>query len=540
MAKYSIGLDFGTLSVRGVLVDIDTGEIAKTSVFSYPHGVMKQLPDGKELPKESAYAHPADYMEGMQKVVAGLTKDNPEVVAIGIDATSCSVIPLAANGSPLCFKSEFADREHAYIKLWKHHCATEQARHLFDVAKERGERFLSDSGNTINAESFFPKALETFEEDREVFAATALFMDVGEWLTMMLTGKLTVSQPLACFKRLYHPFRGYPAREYFETVATGFSAVLDKLKGKLIPVGGQAGTLHPRSAALLGLPEGIAVAPAQIDAHTAVAAVGGRSGDMVCVMGTSGVSLMCSHSDSGMDGVYTSSAHTFLPDTYGQEGGQSAVGDSFGWFADNCVPPEYHDRAMEKEMNLQAYLSELAGELQAGESGLLALNWTGGVRTPLADYSLTANVLGLTLTTKPEEIYRALLEGSIYGARRIRDIYANHGHTITRVFLGGGIPRKNALFCQLFADILGCEVQVCSIEDSCALGSAILAAMATGERKSEDVLDAMRHRQMTSYYPDFKARETYDKLYAQYLRLSDMMSGYDSPMRKVKKIKEEI
>ena len=540
MAQYSIGLDFGTLSVRGVLVDIDTGEIAAKATFAYPHGVMKQLPDGKELPEESAYAHPADYMEGLQRVVAELISGNPTVVSIGIDATSCSVIPLTAGGSPLCFKSEFADREHAYIKLWKHHAATGQAARLFTVAKERGERFLSDSGNTINAESFFPKALETFEEDREVFAATAMFMDVGEWLTLILTGKPTASQPVACFKRMYHPFRGYPAKEYFETVATGFGAILDKLKGKMIPVGGQAGTLHPRTAALLGLPEGIAVAPAQIDAHTAVAAVGGRSGDMVCVMGTSGVSMMCSHSDSGMDGVYTSSAHIFLPEAYGQEGGQSAVGDSFAWFADNCVPPEYHDKALEKEIGLQAYLSELAAELQAGESGLLALNWPGGVRTPLADYSLTADVLGITLHTKPEEIYRALLEGSIFDARRIRDIYANHGHTITRVFLGGGIPRKNELFCQLFADILGCEIQVCSIEDACALGSAVLAAMATGERKSGDVLDAMRHRQLKSYYPDFKSRETYDELYAQYLRLSDMMSEYDSPMRKVKKIKEEI
>ncbi len=540
MAKYSIGLDFGTLSVRGVLVDIDTGEIAKTATFTYPHGVMTALPDGKQLPAESAYAHPADYMEGLQNVVGQLIKEKPEVVAIGIDATSCSVIPLASNGSPLCFKSEFSDREHAYIKLWKHHGATDQANRLFRVAKERGERFLADSGNTINAESFFPKVLETFEEDREVYAAAAMFMDIGEWLTMMLTGKLTASQPIACFKRLYHPFRGYPAKDYFESVATGFGTVLDKLKGKMLPVGSNAGPLHERTAALLGLPAGIAVAAPQIDAHTAMAAVGGRSGDMVCVMGTSGVSLMCSHSDSGMDGVYSSSAHTFLPDTYGHEGGQSAVGDSFAWFADNCVPPEYHDKALEKEISLQGYLSSLAAELQAGQSGLMALNWLGGVRTPLADYSLNANILGLTLATRPEEIYRALLEGSIYGARRIRDIFATHGHTITRVFLGGGIPRKNELFCQLFADILGCEVQVCSIEDACALGSAILAAMATGERDSHAVSDAMHHRQMTSYYPDYKARETYDKLYAEYLRLSDIMSGYDSPMRKIKKIKEEI
>lgn len=539
MANYSIGLDFGTLSVRGVLVDIETGEIANSAIYTYPHGVMKALPDGKELPGDSAYAHPADYMKGLQKVVGQLIKEETSVVAIGIDAPACSVIPLATNGSPLCFKSEFADREHAYIKLSKHHSAGTQAQRLSDVAKERGERFLADNGNSIPAQDFFPKVLETFEQDREVYAATAVFMDIGEWLTLILTGKLIASQSIACFKRLYHPFRGYPSRDYFESVSAGFGSVLDKLKGKMLPVGSSAGQLHERTASLLGLPTNITVAAPQIDTHTTLAAVGGRHSDMICIMESDGVNLLCSHSDSGMDGIYSSSAHSFLPDSYGHHGEQNAIGESFDWFAGNCLPPEYHNKALEKEISVQQYLSLLAAEFQAGESGLIALNWFDGMSAS-SDRSLSATILGLTLSTKPEEIYRALLEGALFNTRRIRDIYASHGHTITRVFLGGAIACENELFCQLFADILGCDVQVCPIQDISALGSAILATMAVDGYDKRKVLDAMHHRQMKDYSPDFKARETYDKLYAQYLRLSDIMSNYESPMRKIKEIKERV
>ncbi len=541
MANYSIGLDFGTLSVRGVLVNISSGEIEASSEYEYPHGVMDRLEGGRRMPLGTALAHPADYMEGLQQVVRSLIAQKPQgdIVAIGVDATSCSVVPLAQNGSPLCLTNRFSDHPHAYIKLWKHHCAVKQAERLYLVAKERGERFLSDCGGSVSAESFFPKVLETFEEDRDVFDSAALFLEVGEWITLILTGKLTASQSMACFKRFYHPFRGYPEAAYFETVAPQFAAVLDKLKGKMIPVGTAAGTLHRTAAEILGLPVGIAVAAPQIDAHTAPAAVGAKAGDMVCVMGTSGVSLMCSHSDSGMEGIYSSSAHCFLPDGYGHEGGQSALGDTFGWFVENALPPHYHDAAMEKERSLHEHLCRLAAKKKAGESGLLALNWWSGVRTPYADHTLSGSIVGLTLSTKPEDIYRALLEASIYDTRRIRDSFQNRGHKVYRLFLCGGVARQNEFFCRLFADIMGMDVQLCHTQDACALGSAIHAAFAWGEEKNEMILSSMRSKQIKPFYPDFDTKEVYDKLYAQYLRLSENMNDYDSVMRKIREIKGE-
>lgn len=541
MAKYSIGVDFGTLSARAVLVSIADGSIKARAEYVYPHKIMKALPNGTPLPSDSAYAHPADYMTGLQtvitKVIKGVSKE--DILSIGLDATSCSVLPLGAGGAPLCFNEYFADRPHAYIKLWKHHSAARQAARLQGVADQRGERFLSDLGGTVNAESFFPKVLETYEEDRSVFDSAVAFVEVGEWLTMLLTGKLQSAESIACFKRFYHPFRGYPVADYFETVSNGFSKVLGKLKGKMLPVGACAGTLNERMADILGLSPEVRVAMPQVDAHAAMAAVGGKAGDLVTVMGTSGVSLLCSHSDTGMAGIYSSAAHCFLPDTFGHEGGQTSVGDTFAHFVDTFVPHAYYKAAKEAGKDIHSYLSDLAAELKAGESGLLALDWCGGVRTPLMDYSLSGALVGETCDTRPEEVYRAHLEAAAYGARRIKEILENHGHKISRVFCTGGIPRKNKLFCQILADVFACEIRVCTAEDACALGSAIQGAFTLEEHKPEMVLADMCSNEIESYYPDFLARDVYAELYKEYLRLAEVMGGYESIMKKIHRIKEK-
>lgn len=541
MAKYSIGLDFGTLSVRGVLADIADGNIVARAEYVYPHKIMKELPDGTTLSPESAYAHPADYMTGLQTVIAKVIKGIPkeDILSIGLDATSCSVLPLGAGGAPLCFNEEFQNSPHAYIKLWKHHSATRQAARLQEVAVQHSERFLSDLGGTINAENFFPKVLETFEEDRKVFDTAVCFVEVAEWLALLLTGRLCTSESMACFKRFYHPFRGYPAADYFEAVSSGFGKVLSKLKGKILPVGACAGTLNERIAGILGLNPEVRVAVPQIDAHTAVAAVGGKAGDFVTVMGTSGVSLLCSHSDTGMAGIYSSSAHCLLPDAYGHEGGQPAVGDTFAHFADTFVPREYHKAAKAEDKDIHTYLTDLASNLKAGQSGLLALDWCGGVRTPLMDYNLSGALIGMTNRTRPEEVYRALLEGVAFGTRRIKEIYESHGHQIHRVFCTGGIARKNKLFCQILADVLACDVHVCETEDGCALGCAIHGAFTLDEQPHQRTLRDMCDERVTTFYPDFVAREIYGEMYKEYLRLAETMGGYESVMKKIYKIKEK-
>ena len=541
MANYSIGVDFGTLSARAVLVNIASGEVKARAEYVYPHEIMKELPGGAKLPDDSAYAHPADYMTALQTVIAEVAKaaEPNEVRAIGLDATSCSVIPLGQGGMPLCLMDHFKNSPHAYIKLWKHHSAAPQAARLQQVALQHGERFLSDLGGVINAESFFPKVLETFEQDRAVFDSAVCFAEVGEWLTLLLTGKLCTAESMACFKRFYHPFRGYPDNGYFEAVSNGFGKVLGKLKGKVLPVGAAVGPLNEQMAEILGLSTDVQVVTPQVDAHAAVAAVGGKHGDLVAVMGTSGVSLLCSHADTGMEGIYSSTAHSFLPDTFGHEGGLTSVGDTFGYFVNNFVPERYFKAAEEKGVTIHTYLSELAAEKKAGESGLLALDWCGGVRTPLMNYSLTGALIGMTNRTTPEEIYRAHLEAVAYGSRRIKEIFENHGHKINRIFCTGGIPHKNKLFCQILADVFACEIKVCHTPDGCALGSAIQGAFAVGEGKPEQIVADMCSKDTESFYPDFLDRDVYAELYKEYLRLADNMGGYESIMKKVYRIKEK-
>lgn len=536
MAQYSIGIDFGTLSVRAVLANTQGGHILGTFEFSYPHKIMHRLPDGTILPDGSALAHPADYIDGLRTTVREVVKqsgvDPTDIVGIGLDCTSCSVIPLGKNGMPLCLTAEFENHADAYIKLWKHHTPSAQAERLQAVAQTRNERFLEDCGNRINCESFFPKVLETFERDREVYDQTYAFMEVGEWLALLLTGNSVASETMATFKRFYHPFRGYPSAEYFESVQEGFGSVVkEKLHGKMLSVGESCGKLHPRMAEILRLHTDVAVALPAVDAHAAVPACGGKSGDLICIMGTSGVSLMVSHNDTGMDGIYSAAGHSFLPDVYGHEGGQCSVGDTLAWFCNRMVPPDYIDRALEAGQSVQQYLTRLAEELSAGQSGLLALDWNNGVRTPLMDYTLSSAWIGMTNRTKPEEIYRALLEGIALGTRRIKEIYENHGHTVLRIFCLGGVAQKNALFCQILADVFGRSIEVCPLESACALGSAVNGAIAADPLHAREITEEMCCRDTLTYSPRFDAQEIYQALYKQYIRLSDCMSGYESIMR---------
>ena len=537
MAQYSIGIDFGTLSVRAVLANTETGHVLAQSVFKYPHKILTALPDGTPLPDGTAYAHPSDYIDGLQQTVRQVLKQSDisaeDVIGIGVDCTSCSVVPIDKNGVPLCMNPNYENHAHAYIKLWKHHTAAAQATKLQRIAETRGERFLSDCGNTINCESFFPKVLETFEQDREVYNAAYAFMEVGEWIVLLLTGNSVISEPMAAFKRFYHPFRGYPDPEFFEAAANGFGAVVkEKLHGKILSVGQPAGQLHPRMAKILGLPESVVVAAPSVDAHTAVPACGGKEGDLICIMGTSGVSLLVSHNDTGMDGVYSSACHAFLPDTFGHEAGQSSVGDTLAWFASRFVSPEYVDKALEEGKSIQEYLTKQASEIPAGGTGLLALDWNNGVRTPFMDYSLSGAWLGLTNNTRPEEIYRALLESIAFGARRIKDIYEHHGHKILRIICAGGVAQKNKLFCQIMADVMGKEISVCTIPHVCALGSAVNGAIAASDgQNNRSIIAAMSDKETEQYRPDFVNQETYSALFKEYLKLSDFMSGYQSVMR---------
>ena len=536
---YSLGIDYGTLSVRTVVADIATGQELSSAVYHYPHGVMEQsLPDGVPLPAGFALAHPQDYLDGLTDTVRRALAESGvagrEIVGIGLDATSASLIPLDHRDAPLCLNPAYAGHPHSYIKLWKHHGAEPQAKRLRQTALDRGEGWLSLCGGDIRCESLLPKILETAQEDPEVYDAAARLVEIGDWLVSYLTGRPVRSLQMAGSNCFYHLEQGYPSEEFLQAAFPQLPPVIRKMTGDLAPVGSSAGGLADGVAQALGLPPGIPVSAAHIDAHTAALGCGAREeGDLTAVLGTSACYLLNSASPHGAPGIYSTFWEANAPGWYGLEGGQSAVGDGLAWFVEQCVPASVTEEAADRGLSVHALLTEKAALLAPGESGLLALDWWNGVRSPLMNPTLRGAVVGLSLHTRPEELYRAFLEAICFGALRIIDCCEAAGHPVRRIFAAGGIAAKNPLMMQLLADICGRPVQVCASAQTCALGSAILGAAAARPGDFSALIGRMASPVVHIYSPRPEEVRTYRRLYEQYLALSDFFSRPDSPTGRV-------
>lgn len=546
MKKYALGLDYGTLSVRALLLDLETGAEAATFVYEYPHGVMTEtLPDGTVLPPDFALEHPQDFLDGLQVVVRGVMQgiEPDQVVGIGVDITSATVVFTDEKGVPLCLKPEFENRPHAWMKLWKHHGALEEAARLQAVAEERGESWLNYYGGWISSELLLPKAVETAVKDPEVFAATYNILEAADWIVWMLTGEMTRSITLAGCNSNYRIDTGYPSAAYFKAAYPEAEKLPEKLVGKMVRLGDVAGYLTEEMAAKLGLMPGTPVGASIVDSHAGVIGCGAASvGDMVSVIGTSANNMLNTEPGPGIPGIQSSCMDSNVPGVYGYEGGQNCVGDAFAWFARNCVPKHYQDAADAAGKPIQAYLTELAEGLAIGESGLMILDWFNGVRAPLMDFSLTAAIVGLTIRTKPEELYRAMLESAVFGNKRIIDTYEAAGHPVKRIIVSGGIPLKNPLMMQIYADVCNRDIYLCGTTQGCALGSAILGASAAGpEHTGCETFEQLTRKYVTLsdvvYHPIAENVARYEKLYRQYLRLCDQMAAPDSVGREMLKIK---
>ncbi|MBQ4563771.1 MAG: ribulokinase [Lachnospiraceae bacterium] len=550
MRKYALGLDFGTLSVRALFVDVETGEEAATTVFEYPHGVMTEaLPDGTPLPPEFALEHPQDFLDGLHYVIpAGMKEGNirpEEVIGIGVDITTATVLAVDEKGTPLSEYPEFSGRPEAWMKLWKHHGAMPMADRMLSVARERGENWLSFYGDWLSGELFMPKAVELAVNDPEVFSRTYNLIEAADWMVFKLTGEMTRSVALAGCNSLYRQDTGYPSKEYFKAVYSEAEHVPDKLVGRIVPLGSCAGYLLPEMAEKLGLLPGTPVGAAMIDSHAAVMGCGAsKVGDMVSTIGTSANNMLNAVEGPGIPGIYSAAMDANIPGLFGYEGGQTCVGDCLAWFVDNCVPATYMEAAKAEGVNIHTYLQERAEKLKPGESGLLALDWWGGVRTPLMDYSLTSSIVGLTLRTKPEEIYRALIEATIFGNKRVIDTYEAAGCPVTRIIAAGGIPMKNSMMMQIYADVTGRDIYVCGSAQACARGSAILGAAAAGPevygyRDIYALIERLGAVPDKVYHPIPENVERYKKLYELYLKLSDLMAGEDSVGRDLVRLKKD-
>lgn len=537
MKQYTLGLDFGTLSVRALFFDLDTGEEAGTTEFTYPHGVMNQcLPDGTKLPPDFALEHPQDFLDGITAVVregmAKLDLQPEQVVGIGLDVTSATILPVDEAGEPLCFRPEFSGRPQAWMKLWKHHGAGEMAARLLAAATKLEEPWLPYCGGSISSELFIPKAIELAVKDPEVFAHTYNLLEAADWLTWKLTGRMVRSISMAGCNSMYRMDTGYPSKACCREAYPEAENVPDKLKGEMLPLGSCAGGLLPEMAKKLGLCPGTPVGVGHIDSHVGAIGCGAsKEGDMVAVIGTSACCLLNARDGSGVPGIYSAAQDANIPGLFGYEGGQNCVGDMFAWFVDNCVGMACHRAAQAEGKDIYEYLEEKATALKPGESGLLALDWFNGVRSPLMDYSLTGTIVGLTIRTKPEEIYRALLESAAFGCKRIMDAFAQAGKPVRRIIAGGGIPMKNSLLMQIYADVCDRDIYLCGSKQSCALGSALLGAAAAGLGELPELIEKYVKLSTVVYHPIGENVRRYQLLYTQYCRLSEQMAESGSVMR---------
>ena len=549
--KFVIGIDYGTLSGRAVIVNAATGDELATAALDYPHAVMDtRFLDGSPLPPDFALQHPGDYLEVLYSTVprvlaeSGVSPD--DIVGIGIDFTTCSPLPVTADGTPLCFTPSFDKNPHAYVKLWKHHAAQKYATRLNDTLSSLRPSLLSKYGGKISSEWMIPKVWQTLAEAPEVFDAAEYFIESADWVVWQLCGEFTRNACMAGYKAMYIPGEGYPPREIFAALDERLADLPDtKLRGRVAPIGTRAGGLTAEMAAKLGLRPGTAVAVASGDAHVTVPALGiGTEGKLLAIMGTSTCHMILGRAGEPakvVPGMCGAVEDGIVPGFTGYEAGQSCVGDHFAWFVDNLVPASYKEAAQAKGVSIHKYLAELADDLRPGESGIVALDWWNGNRSILVDADLTGLFIGMTLATKPEELYRALVEATAYGTRIIVENFIANGVPVDEFYAAGGIAEKDPFTMQLYSDVLGMEIKISGSAQAPALGAAIFAAVAGGVYPTvSEASSKMGKLKDLTYKPNPEAKAVYDKLFAEYKLLHDYFGrGGNDVMKRLKAIAAE-
>jgi L-ribulokinase len=543
-----VGIDFGTLSGRALVVRVSDGAQLGTATCDYRHGVMDETlaSTGEPLPPDWALQDPQDYLDVLRIAVPAAIADagvQPEqVIGVGTDFTACTVLPVMNDGTPLCEFDELSGRPHAYPKLWKHHAAQPQADRITDVARERGEPWLPRYGGKISSEWQFAKGLQLLEEDPDVYRLTNRWIEAADWIIWQLTGTETRNACTAGYKGIFQDGR-YPSREYLAALNPGFATFAEeKLAHPVLPLGSRAGSLTARAAAWTGLPEGIAVAVGNVDAHvTPPAASALAPGQMTIIMGTSNCHVMNCDVLAEVPGMCGAVDGGIVAGLWGYEAGQTGVGDIFAWLADNAVPPEYHDETRRRGVSIHELLSAQAASQQPGAHGLVALDWLNGNRSVLVDHHLSGAFVGLTLATRAPDMYRALLEATAFGTRVIIEAFEGNGLSVKELVIAGGLMR-NELLMQIYADVTQRTLHLVKSAQAPALGSAIHAAVAAGAYPGVPAAAAAMGSMITNAYtPDLKAAGVYDRLYAEYVLLHDYFGrGANEVMHRLRALRDEV
>jgi L-ribulokinase len=545
---YTIGIDFGTESGRALLVDTRDGREVATAVYEYSNGVIDRTLPGsdKPLPPDWALQDALDYIEVFKQTIPAVLKesgvDPEEVVGIGIDFTACTMLPVKADGTPLSALDQWRDNPHAWVKLWKHHAAQPEADQINETARRMGQSWLERYGGKISSEWFFSKALQILHEAPEIYKAADRLIEAADWVVWQLTGVETRNNCTAGYKAIVQD-GGYPPREYFAALHPDFADVVDsKMSREFVELGQKAGELTPQAAGWTGLPEGIAVAVANVDAHVSAPAVKATDpGTMVMIMGTSTCHIMSGETVQPVEGMCGVVMGGVIPGLYGYEAGQSGVGDIFAWFVDNAVPPEYHDAAKRAGVDLHKHLELEAAKQKVGEHGLVALDWWNGNRSTLVDADLTGLLVGGTLATRAPDIYRALIEATAYGTRTIIEAFEERGVPVNELVAAGGLPEKNPLLMQIYADVTDREIKLAGSPQAPALGSAMHAAVAAGVYPDiQAAAQKMGKLKDEVVRPIAANKAVYDQLYAEYKTLYDYFGrGTNDVMKRLKRIRRQ-
>jgi L-ribulokinase len=543
-----VGVDFGTLSGRALVVRASDGAELGTAAHDYRHGVMdiSLAATGERLPPDWALQDPEDYREVLAKAVPAALADAgvgaEQVIGIGTDFTACTVLPVTADGTPLCQLPGLAGRKHAYVKLWKHHAAQPQADRINALAHERGEPWIARYGGRVSSEWQYAKALQLLEEDPEIYHQAARWIEAADWIIWQLCGQETRNACTAGYKGIWQDGH-YPSREFLAALHPDFAGFADRLLAHPIsPLGGRAGSLTAQAAQWTGLPQGIAVAVGNVDAHvTPPAANAIKPGQMVLIMGTSTCHVMNGATLAEVPGMCGVVDGGIVAGRWGYEAGQTGVGDIFAWFAEHAVPPAYHEEARRRGLSVHDLLSAQAASQPAGAPGLIALDWLNGNRSVLVDHHLSGVVAGLTLATRPPDIYRALIESTAFGTRVIIDAFEAAGIGCAELVIAGGLMR-NELIMQIYADVTRRPLGLIRSAQGPALGSAIHAAVAAGAYPDVPAAAAaMGSMRPGAYLPDPASAGVYDQLYREYVTLHDYFGrGANEVLHRLRALRDRV
>jgi L-ribulokinase len=551
--KYAVGVDFGTESGRALLVEAATGRELASAVYPYRHGVIDEMLPGSRprvrLEPDWALQDPEDYVRTLRSTIPTLLRktgvEPADVIGVGIDFTACTMLPVLADGTPLCSLSKYRRNPHAWVKLWKHHAAQPEADEVNETARTLGEPWLRRYGGKISSEWFVPKVLQILREAPEVYAAADRMIEAADWIVWRMTGQETRNSCTAGYKGLWSKRAGFPAERYYAALDPRLGRMVDEKMSRAIrPIGDRAGTLTPEAARWTGLRPGTAVAIANVDAHVSVpAATVTRPGRMVMIMGTSICHMVLGTEEREVEGMCGVVEDGIIPGLYGFEAGQSGVGDIFAWFVENMVPPEYHALARKRKTGLHNLLEQEAARLAPGEAGMVALDWWNGNRSVLVNVDLTGLLLGATLATRAPEIYRTLIESTAFGTRMIIEAFEGNGVAVDELVACGGLPEKNRLLMQIFSDVTGRRIQVAGSAQAGALGSAMFGAVAAGASAGgyDSIFEAagrMARLKKTSYAPIAAHQSVYNGLYEEYRGLHDYFGrGSNEVMRRLKGVR---